>query len=124
MKALLDTHTLLWWLADDPRMSKRADELIREADVMVSVVSLWEIEIKRGRSGFEVDTSEVIDRVVRVQGLGLLDVRPSHILSLANLPPHHGDPFDRMLVAQAKQERAALVSKDRHLSEYDVEVYW
>ncbi len=124
MKALLDTHTLLWWLADDRRLSKGAHELIREADVVISVVSLWEIEIKRGRIGFEVDTAEVMDRVARIQGLELLDVRPSHIVSLSALPPLHGDPFDRMLVAQARQERAALVSKDRSLSGYDVEVYW
>ena len=124
MKVLLDTHALLWWLADDERLSQGARQTILDSDVVVSVVSLWEIEIKRARRRVEADTAEVLDRVMRVHGFGLIDVRPSHILALAELPLLHSDPFDRMLVAQARREGAGLVSRDSSLSSYDIEVYW
>lgn len=98
--------------------------MIRDADVMVSVVSLWEIEIKRSLGRLDAEVQDVIDEVTRTEGFELIDVRPSHVLSLSQLGSGHGDPFDRMLVAQARQERAVFVSKDRSLGEYDVEVCW
>jgi PIN domain nuclease of toxin-antitoxin system len=124
LRALLDTHALLWWVTEDRRLGRKARDAISSSDVLVSVVSLWEIEIKRSLGRLDTDVQQVIDEVTRTRGFELIDVRPSHVLSLSQLQSGHGDPFDRMLVAQARQERAALVSKDRYLGEYDVEVYW
>lgn len=124
MNALLDTHALVWWITDDRRLGRRARAAIGEGDVLVSVVSLWEIEIKRGLGRIDADTKAILDEVSRTEGFHLLEVGPSHIASLVDLPPLHRDPFDRMLVAQALREDVALLSRDRGLRRYPIEVVW
>jgi PIN domain nuclease of toxin-antitoxin system len=124
VSALLDTHALLWWITDDRRLSKRAREAISAGDVLVSVVSAWEIEIKRGLGRVTADTRAILDEVSATDGFEWLDIRPSHVAALADLPPLHGDPFDRMLVAQARLEHVALISRDRNVRRYPLEVVW
>ena len=124
MKILLDTHILLWWLMDDGRLSDRAREAISEAEALVSTVSLWEIEIKRSLGRLEVDIEALLQEITQTLGLELLDVRPTHVLSLSALPLWHRDPFDRMLVAQAARERIPLVTNDQAIRRYAVEVVW
>jgi len=124
VRALLDTHALLWWVTDDPRLSTPARRIIAESEVFVSTVSLWEVEIKRGLGRIAVDTEALVREVAQTIGFAILDVRPTHVLTLAKLPPLHGDPFDRMLVSQAIRERLVLVSQDGTVEKYPVEVRW
>jgi PIN domain nuclease of toxin-antitoxin system len=122
--ALLDTHALLWWITDDKRLSQRARAAIAAGEILVSVVSGWEIEIKRGLGRIEADTHAILDEVSGTDGFYWLDVRPSHVAALADLPPFHRDPFDRMLVAQATFEHVALITRDKDVRRYPVETVW
>jgi PIN domain nuclease of toxin-antitoxin system len=124
VSALVDTHALLWWTTDDGRLSRRARAAISAGDVLVSVVSLWEVEIKRGLGRIEIDLKELLDEVSRTEGFRILEVGASHIGALADLPPLHRDPFDRMLIAQAGAEHVPLVSRDRALRAYPIELIW
>jgi PIN domain nuclease of toxin-antitoxin system len=121
---LLDTHALVWWITDDRRLSKKARDVIATDEVLVSVVSAWEIEIKRGLGRIEADTHAVLSEVSGTQGFRWLDIRPSHVAALVDLPPLHGDPFDRMLIAQADHERVALVTRDRDVPRFSIETVW
>jgi len=122
---LLDTHTLLWWLADDVRLSAKARKLISDPanQVAISAVSGWEISIKHALGKLEVDPVRVLDEVQN-NGFMQLNVSFKHGLAAGVLPSHHRDPFDRMLIAQAQCERLKLVSIDGVFSDYDVEVIW
>lgn len=121
MRLLLDTHILLWALSDDPRLSPEARSLLLtpSAELVVSTVSLWEIALKRGLrpDRMPVGADQVLGWV-REAGYSLLALLPEHTVRVQNLPPHHGDPFDRMLVAQALVEPLRLVTHDRSLQAY------
>jgi PIN domain nuclease of toxin-antitoxin system len=122
--ALLDTHALLWWLTDDRRLSRKARQAIATDDILVSVVSAWEIEIKRGLGRLEANTHAILDEVTGTEGFAWLEVGPAHVAALVDLPPLHRDPFDRMLVAQAQLEHVALISRDRALRAYSIDTIW
>lgn len=124
MKLLLDTHTLLWWLSADERLSKPARAAIVGEGCLVSTVSLWEIAIKRALGRLEADTTAIFEEVALTEGFGWLPIKPQHILPLPELPNHHKDPFDRLLVCQARYEQATLVSRDPALRLYDAKVLW
>ena len=98
--------------------------MISSAEILASVVSAWEIEIKRGLGRIDADMRAILDEVSGTEGFSWLDVRPSHVAALTDLPDHHGDPFDRMLIAQAREERAALITRDKDVRRYEVEVVW
>lgn len=122
MRLLLDSHVLLWWLEDDRRLSSDAIDAI-ESDaeaVLVSAVSIWEIEIKR-LAGRLPAPAQLLDQVENL-GFQPLDITPDHALDAARLPRHHGDPFDRLLVAQAQAEAATFVTADETLAAYDVPI--
>lgn len=121
MKLLLDTHALLWWLSDDARLGAPAREFVADPanDILVSVVSLWEIQVKCRIGKLAADMPELL-REIAGQGFGLLPIDPPHLLRLGSLPAHHRDPFDHLLIAQALVERATFVSDDRHAPLYDV----
>ena len=123
MRLLLDTHVLLWWLADDRRLKAPERRAIadRDALVYVSAVSVWEIAIKKGLGRLDVDT-EALEREMDVGGMNELPVRWRHAKVTGALPRHHEDPFDRMLVAQAQSEGLTLVTYDRAFEPYDVAV--
>jgi PIN domain nuclease of toxin-antitoxin system len=123
VKLLLDTHTVLWWLSDDPRLGARARDLIADPgnDVLISVAAFWEIVVKVRVGKLEADVGEIVDACTR-DGFIRLDVVPAHLRTLATLPMHHRDPFDHMLIAQAITEEAFLVSQDEHIAKYDVRV--
>jgi PIN domain nuclease of toxin-antitoxin system len=117
VRLLLDTHVLLWWLDDDPRMSVRSRTLIGRGDnaVVVSIVSIWEIAIKAGLGRLEVPTDlrgYLQGQIARNQ-FELLPVLLEHAVAVRDLPLHHRDPFDRMLIAQSQIERLALVTAMR-----------
>ncbi len=119
MKLLLDTHALLWWLADDDRLKLRARKLIADPgnDVFVSVVVLWEIVVKQRVGKLRLDIEEVVEAIER-GGFALLEVTVAHLRTLVRLPMHHRDPFDHLLAAQAITETATLLSDDRHIPKY------
>lgn len=123
MRLLLDTHALLWWLADDERLGGRARGLIGDPEnaVFVSVASLWEIVVKARVGKLDADIVEVLTAVER-DDFTLLDITPAHLATLARLPAHadHRDPFDHLLIAQAITEEATFVSQDRNVPRYPV----
>jgi len=128
MRALLDTHVLLWWLVDDTRISERARRLISNPDseIYFSAASSWELSIKvaLGRLELPGPPRTVIPKVLREQSFEALDVTHAHALAVAELPPHHRDPFDRMLVAQARLEKLAIVTGDPMIGRYGTKVIW
>lgn len=123
MKILLDTHALLWWLADDDRLGPQARELIADPgnDVLVSTASLWEIVVKVRVGKLEAEIGEVSEATER-GGCALLGIGPTHLMTLAGLPMHHRDPFDHLLIAQAITEGATFMSQDRNAPKYPVSI--
>ncbi len=121
MKFLLDTQALLWWLTDDSQLGRQARELVEDPgnDVLVSMVSLWEIAVKTRIGKLQADIKEITD-AVRREGFTLLDIGITHLLTLAGLPVHHRDPFDQLLIAQAITEDATFISEDRNTARYPV----
>jgi PIN domain nuclease of toxin-antitoxin system len=121
VRLLLDTHALLWWLADDARLGRQARRLIEDPgnDVAVSVASMWEIVVKVRIGKLEAEIGEIA-RAVEREGFAVLAITTPHLLTLAELPMHHRDPFDHLLVAQAIGEDATFVSEDRNASRYPV----
>jgi PIN domain nuclease of toxin-antitoxin system len=117
---LLDTHVLLWWLADDPRLTPAMREAITDpaTSVTVSAASAWEMAIKAALGKLSVPgrLAEELD----AQGFGVLPITVEDGLAAGALPRHHDDPFDRMLIAQAVRRRFVLVTADRRFGDYDV----
>lgn len=122
MKVLLDTHILLWWLADDERLPARAAATIADPDteVVVSAASAWEISIKKAAG--RLDAPEDLLDAVAANDFGTIPITVDHAMAAGALPPHHADPFDRMLIAQAQLEGFTLVSVDSRFSDYDVKL--
>jgi PIN domain nuclease of toxin-antitoxin system len=121
MNLLLDTHVLLWFLADDGRLSRKARRSIAKADeVFVSAASAWEIAIKVRLGKLRFDGA--LGSAVSGSGLQWLAVTERHAEATLALPALHGDPFDRMLVAQAQREELRLMTHDDKLAAYPVDV--
>lgn len=121
MRLLLDTHALLWWLADDPRLGQPARDVIADPanDILVSAASLWEIQVKVRVGKLKADIQDILSEM-QEQGFDLLAIAPAHLVALGVLPRHHGDPWDHLLIAQANAEDAVFVSQDRHTPDYPV----
>ena len=118
MRILLDTHIYLWWLEDHIKLSSKARELIQSADeVYVSSASIWEAAIKISIGKLEVDIAELAQQI-SLNGFIELPVSAKHAVQIAQLPNHHRDPFDRMLVAQAMTEPLRLLSADTQVAQY------
>jgi len=126
MKILLDTHTFLWALSDESRLSERVRKLLPSADTWFSVASIWEILIKSqaGRLPLPQPTGPYVMSKLAFNGVRVLPVTTSHVLRIESLPGHHRDPFDRILIAQSLQEKLPLVSSDTVFRRYDVELIW
>lgn len=124
MRLLVDTHVALWAVSDVPRLSPAARAAIaeRENEVLISVVTLWEIAIKSAIGKF--DASDDIREEFAHRGFGELVITGDHAWAVAELPLHHRDPFDRLLIAQAKLEKLVLVSADDRLRPYGVPIIW
>ena len=125
MRILLDTHALLWALAAPDKLPAAVRGAVQapENDVFASVASAWEIAIKVALRRLEFDLPSMEDTLA-ASGIQTLDISLQHVARVAELPPHHGDPFDRMLVAQALCESMTLVSRDRKLALYGVRMFW
>jgi PIN domain nuclease of toxin-antitoxin system len=119
MRLLLDSHVALWWLADDRALGESCAGHIETADeVWFSAVTPWELGIKRSLG--KITYPDGLSETLRSEGFVELPISAAHAERAADLPPHHGDPFDRMLVAQAQLESLVLVSADRSMRPYDV----
>jgi PIN domain nuclease of toxin-antitoxin system len=125
---LLDTSTFLWWLADKPRLSKTALSLMVDGanEIVLSAASVWEIaiKIKLGKLALRGDLQKIIEAQVRTNGVQILAITAAHASLTLALPMIHRDPFDRLLIAQARAERLALLSSDEEIARYPVDVVW
>ena len=119
---LLDTHILLWWLSDHPRLPQAFRERIADPGMacFVSAASIWEIGIKRAIGKLDAPAEWV--GILEQEGFHGLPMELVHAEAAANLPLHHHDPFDRMLIAQAKLESLVIVTVDKRFSDYDVKL--
>ena len=126
MRLLLDTHTWLWWHAGDERLGPLASALIADPDndVVLSAVVPWEVVIKRavGRLELKAPPDALVSASFTRNGMTPLSVELSHALRVAELPLHHADPFDRLLVAQAQVENLSVVTADATFGRYHVEI--
>jgi PIN domain nuclease of toxin-antitoxin system len=123
-RLLLDTHAVLWWLTDDPALSTPAREALADPvnEPFVSAASVWEIAVKRSL-GKLTAPDDLPDRILE-QGFSWLPVNDAHAWQVRDLPAHHRDPFDRLLIAQALVENFAVVTTDGRFSDYGIEVCW
>ena len=122
MNYLLDTHVLLWWLDDNPTLSEEARNIIANGEhlVFVSAATIWEIRIKEALGKLKIPQN--FQAILTDQPFEMLDITTEHAHAIADLPEHHKDPFDRMLVAQAKTESLRLITRDSHLRKYAIAI--
>lgn len=128
MKLLLDTHVFIWWDSEPAKLSPQALILCQDPQhvLLLSIASLWEMQIKSqlGKLRLKLPLREIVEGQQRINGIEILPVTPDHVWELENLPDHHKDPFDRLLVAQSRVEGAALLSADPNIAKYPVRVIW
>ena len=119
---LLDTHVLLWWLDDNLSLGETARRAIGDPDrlVFMSAVSIWEIVIKKALG--KLDVPDELANVIENQPFHYLDMTAEHAFKVGELPFHHRDPFDRLLIAQSLVEGLTLVTHDSDIGKYDVSV--
>ncbi len=128
MKALLDTHTFLWWNLDDPQLSDTVREFISDGrnEIFLSAASAWEIAIKYGNGRLELPEPPqqyIAQRLTRHR-FSSLPIQLSHAAQVYRLPDIHNDPFDRLLVIQSQLEGLPLLTADLQIARYDVNVIW
>lgn len=121
MRLLLDTHVLLRALTEPDQLSTATVSALEDGSntVFVSAVTIWEVAIKAGLGKVEADAGELAAEAVQI-GFSELPVRLAHSVRVQDLPPHHRDPFDRLLIAQAQEEDLIVVTRDRQFAAYDV----
>jgi PIN domain nuclease of toxin-antitoxin system len=128
MKLLLDTHIFIWLLQGSENLSTKARSAIEDDSnaVYLSIGSLWEIAIKTslGKLELEIPLEQIVANFILPSGIEILPILLPHLVVLQALPFHHRDPFDRLLISQAKAESLTLVSEDRSFSQYVVEILW
>ena len=128
MKLLLDTHVFLWLRNAPEKIPPHIMTLYEDiqSDVFLSMASIWEIQIKNqlGKLALDIPLNELIDQQCLKNGLQILPIETTHIYALKNLPAHHNDPFDRLILTQAQTENLTLISADSVFKHYDVECIW
>jgi PIN domain nuclease of toxin-antitoxin system len=128
MRALLDTHAFLWWILDDERMSARARSTIEDMrnELLLSAASGFEISVKAslGKLELPADPVRFVTEQLGINRIGTLPVSMSHALAVSVLPMHHRDPFDRLIIAQARVEGLPVITTDGQLGRYDIEIIW
>jgi PIN domain nuclease of toxin-antitoxin system len=128
LKLLLDSNVLLWSIFDRKRLSSKVRRLIEDDahEIFVSVASVWELSIKvaKGKLAMPGGSIRYVMEQMERTGTKVLPLADKHILRMETLPHHHGDPFDRMIVAQALEEECAILSSDVRMAAYDARVIW
>ena len=126
MKLLLDTHTFLWFVNDNPKLSNHLKDLIEDTNNVnyLSMASLWEMSIKfnLGKLTLDPNYEEFVEREVTTSTIQLLNIELSHLRINATIPFHHRDPFDRLIIAQSMSEDIPIVSVDSAFDKYSVEL--
>lgn len=122
MNIFLDTHVLLWWLDDNPLLSKKVRSTIANSEnlVVLSSVVIWEIRIKQALGKLEITPN--FYEVLKNEGFEMLSITPDHAYAVGELPMHHRDPFDRMIIAQARLEGLTIATHDAVFKKYGVSV--
>jgi len=128
MRLMLDTHALLWWLTDDPQLSRAARSAIADPanEVLVSAASAWEIATKHrlGKLAIGGEVLSRFDELILADGFNHLPMHQGHAIRAGTYPLHHRDPFDRMLAAQADLEGVALLTVDPAFQNFPIRVLW
>ena len=128
MRYLLDTHTLLWFISADQKLSDRARRLILDPDseIFLSIASLWEVAIKVniGKLALDKPFNQLFPDELDSHGIEILDITIDSLVQLTALPPHHRDPFDRLIIAQALVENLPIISVDGNFDTYGVVREW
>ncbi|MBA3869404.1 MAG: type II toxin-antitoxin system VapC family toxin [Anaerolineae bacterium] len=128
MKLLLDTHVFLWWYGERAKLSPKVLALCEDVtnDLYLSLASLWEIQIKLqiGKLKLSDPLDQILAYELHINSLKLLPIHATHIYGLANLPAHHRDPFDRILIAQAQVESLTLLTQDTLITQYPIVTIW
>ena len=128
MKYILDTHAFIWWDSEPEKLSKRARSLCEDpqSELVLSVASLWEMQIKSqlGKLRLAASLASIVAAQQEANELQLLAIQPDHTYALDHLPALHKNPFDRMIVAQARTEGLRLISHDDIVRQYPVDVEW
>lgn len=125
MKYLLDTHALIWFLDGSPNISSSLQDKISYGECFISIISLWEIAIKMniGKITFDGGFQQFLD-LTQENGFEIAPIRPEYLNELLNLPLHHRDPFDRLIIANAIVEKWILLTADENIHKYDVKWLW
>jgi PIN domain nuclease of toxin-antitoxin system len=124
MKLLLDTNALIWWMDDEPMLGSKSRQLIAHPGhvIYVSVVSLWEITLK-WRIGKYPLPGSAYQKFLAEERVDLMEVSSSHVVAVEGLAMHHKDPFDHLLLAQAKVEGASIITSDREMADYGIKCF-
>lgn len=121
-------HVFIWWTISPNRLSKKASDLIVDPNnnLFLSLASVWEMQIKTqlGKLHFDLSLAELIKKQQEVNNLYLLPIEITHIYNLSNLPNHHRDPFDRLLMAQGLVEKISVISVDKVFDKYSIDRIW
>jgi PIN domain nuclease of toxin-antitoxin system len=128
VNVILDTHTFLWAVTDDRRLSGTARAVIADGanQVFLSAASMWEIVLKAGAGKLHLTggAARFLEYEIRRNRLSPLPIQPAHVLRMTSLPAIHKDPFDRLLIAQAQVENLPLITSDAEITRYPVQVIW
>lgn len=128
MRVLLDTHTFLWYIAGDEETSHHARELITDpdTDILFSIASLWEIAIKTsiGKLDLSKPYEVIIPEQIELNSIKVLPISMADLTKVSQLPFHHRDPFDRLIIAQALNHKMSVVGVDSRFEDYDVKLIW
>ncbi|NBD17323.1 MAG: PIN domain-containing protein [Cyanobacteria bacterium] len=127
MNVLIDTHTFLWFINDSPNLSSTAKDLLEsDNEVCLSLASIWEIAIKvsLGKLALPTTVGEFIPEQLELNQINILPIQVSHLDTVASLPFHHRDPFDRLIIAQAICEQISVVSVDQVFDLYEIKRLW
>lgn len=128
MKILLDTQAFLWLISDSEELSKKAKNIFLDLDnqLFLSLASIWEIAIKNsiGKLSFKKPVEEFIAEQLQINNISCLEIGFRHVIRTANLPFHHRDPFDRLLISQAIEEKIPIVTSDKAFDKYAIKRIW
>jgi PIN domain nuclease of toxin-antitoxin system len=126
MKQLLDTHSFIWFVTGNSRITNKVRLQIENNDNLLSIASVWEIAIKFsiGKLNLGISIQELVDKQIIDNGIELLSITTEHLAVVANLPLHHRDPFDRLIIAQATVEQIPIVGIDKVFDSYSVQRLW
>ncbi|MBD2358297.1 type II toxin-antitoxin system VapC family toxin [Tolypothrix sp. FACHB-123] len=126
MRQLLDTHTFIWFVMGNPRISENLRSQIENNDNLLSFVSVWEMAIKHsiGKLNFNISFPEFIEQQIINNGIEVMPIAREEIIVVSQLPLHHRDPFDRLLIAQSIVENIPILSADTIFDAYPIQRLW